>query len=140
MSSIKAILGIVLMIAGLGLGVWDWLRSGLAGVFPYIGLIITAVGAYLFFSSMFSKPKESAITKAAVTAGGVAVGAAIGTLAFQKLMEYVEERRRSEISPQEIAEIDRRLDELYRTGELDPERYKEAKALIYELKVKRGLT
>ena len=128
------------MISGLGLGVWDWLRSGLAGVFPYIGLIITAVGAYLFFSSIFSKPKESAITKAAVTAGGVAVGAAIGTLAFQKLMEYVEERRRSEISPQEIAEIDRRLDELYRTGELDPERYKKAKALIHELKVKRGLT
>jgi len=141
--SIKAIIGIVLIITGLGLGVWDWLRSGFSGVFPYVGLVMTAVGAYLFFSSVFSRSKSPSatenITKAAVTAGGVAVGAAIGTLAFKKLMEYMEERKKGEISSQEIIEIDKRLDELYKTGELDPERYKKAKELIYQLKVKKGL-
>lgn len=137
----KAIIGIILLIVGLGAGVLDWVRVGLAGNIPVLGLVSCVIGGYLVITGLFKKKKkEPKILGELGKIGAVTAGFIIGTIAYEKFSEYLKDRTaKQSVSDEELINLEKKLDLLYLNQEIEPEKYAKAKTLIIELKKKRNL-
>ena len=122
--SIKAIIGIILVILGIGSGVLEWLRTGFATPYPALGLIMTAVGTYLVIDGLRRRAKPS-LPRGDVTMAALLLGVIGGTVALAKLKE-----RASSVSREEIEEALKQLELLRLQGRITPERYRELKAIL----------
>lgn len=135
--NLKIIAGIVLFFLGLGAGVWEWIRSGLATPLPLVGLILSALGLYLIISGARTKKKGISTIEAVSTPVAAVVGFALGTIAYKELTKYFEQRSvQQQLTLSQVEEIDKKIDELYIQGRLDSERYRKAKELVMQLKTR----
>jgi len=130
---IKAIIGIILAVLGLGSGVWSWLLAGLSAPFPVVGLIMFLVGLYLIVSDL-RKPKTAPTD--IVTAGlGLLVSYAAGKIVYDQIQKFFERQEMEKrLTYEQILTLERKIDELYLQGRMPPERYQRSKQLIAELK------
>jgi len=124
--NVKVVVGILLLIFGLGSGVIEWLRSGLATPYPMIGLAATAIGLYLIASGLRRRPPRT------VSREGVAIGALLaavigGTLLASELKKRVEG---GSVSKEEIDKALMQLELLRAQGKVSPEKYAELKAIL----------
>ena len=134
--NLKIVVGIVLFFLGLGAGVWEWIIAGFTTPLPVVGLILSAIGLYLIISGARAKKGVSAL-EAVSTPVAAVVGFALGTIAYKELMKYFERRgAEQQLTLSQVEEIDRKIDELYYQGRLDPERYRKAKELVAQLRAK----
>jgi len=140
--NIKVIIGIILFIAGLGLGVWSWITSGFTTEFPTLGLISTLIGLYFLITAIIeSRRKRTILPGISIPAdmGSIPeiaiplVGLALGKIAYDKVREYYSSRQ-SSLTPEQIAALEAKLDELYREGRIEPTKYYEAKKILESLK------
>jgi|GEM_PF-1595362 len=140
--NVKVIVGIVLFIAGLGLGVWNWVIAGFTGEFPTIGLISTFIGLYFLISGLIElRRKKTTILGVTLPAGLGDVsdlalplmGLALGKMAYEKVKEFYSSRR-SKLTPEQIAALEAKLNELYAQGKIEPDKYYEAMKILNSLK------
>lgn len=132
--SIKVLAGILLFIAGLGLGVIDWVRGGFSGTYPLLGLAVSAVGVYLIADGLRRRASPRVSGKEVMTAAGLMAGIIAGTLLVSEL-----KRRQSKLSPQEILELEKMLEEARITGKVSPQKYAQLKAELEDIKRRRGI-
>jgi len=96
--NVKVIVGILLLIFGLGGGVVEWFRSGLATPYPMLGLAATAVGLYLIADGL-KKRQSKTVSREGVAIGTLLAAVVGGTLLASELKKKVEG---SSVSKEEI--------------------------------------
>jgi len=139
----KIPVGIIFIAGGLSTGFWEWIKGGFAGAFPALGFALLGIGIYLVLSEIFKREKEvslGTVGKIAGTAGVLTLSYLLGRLAYDKLSEYFHSKSlEQKLSDEELIALEKYIDSMNIRGQLDNERYKRAKELIFELKRRRGL-
>jgi len=133
----KFLLGGILFIIGLSAGVYQWISAGLTGALPVLGLILIFVGLYLMVSDLATKkkPKKTiAVDKELLTTAGL-LAAVVGGLVTIEMFK----KRQSSMSNEEILQLERDLEQLRSQGRITETKYRELKAIIQEVKRRRGL-
>ncbi|MEM0460171.1 MAG: hypothetical protein QXZ31_09925 [Thermofilaceae archaeon] len=131
--SLKVLVGILLLVAGLGMGVLEWFTAGLAGPYPLAGLAATAIGAYLIVDGLRGR-RSGVKGEDLLAAAGVTAGVIAGTLLIEELR-----KRQAKMSDMEILELEKALEEARLTGRIPLQKYLEYKAELERIKQKRGL-
>ena len=124
--NLKVIVGIILFIFGLGTGVIEWLRSGLATPYPMIGLAATAIGLYLIIDGL-RKRQPRVVSKEEVAIGALLAAVVGGTLLASELKKRVESRG---VPKEEVEKALAQLELLRAQGKVTPEKYAELKAIL----------
>jgi hypothetical protein len=124
--NVKVVVGILLLIFGLGSGVIEWLRSGLATPYPMIGLAATAIGLYLIASGLRRRPPRT-VSREEVAIGALLAAVIGGTLLASELKKRVEG---GSVSKEEIDKALMQLELLRAQGKVSPEKYAELKAIL----------
>jgi hypothetical protein len=124
--NVKVVVGILLLIFGLGGGVIEWLRSGLATPYPMLGLAATAIGLYLIADGL-RKRQPSPLRREEVAIGALLAAVIGGTLLASDLKKRVEGRS---VSKEEIDKALMQLELLRAQGKVPPEKYAELKAIL----------
>lgn len=124
--NIKVILGILLIVIGLGSGVYEWLLTGLLGPFPVLGLAMTLVGAYLLIDGL-RRRRPKTVSREELTLGALLFAVLAGTVAIAELKKRAESGK---VSEREIEEGLIQLEILRSQGKIPPERYRELKAIL----------
>jgi len=139
----KIPIGIIFIAGGLSAGFWEWIRGGLIGAFPAVGFALFGIGMYLVLSEVFKREKGvplGTVGKIAGTAGVLTLSYLLGKLAYDKLSEYFHSKSlEQKLSNEELIALEKYIDSMNIKGQLDNERYRRAKELIFELKKRRGL-
>jgi len=124
MSSLTRIIGIVLVVLGLGTGVWEWLTGGVLNIkFPTGGLILLLIGLYFALKSEKKRSLPIGTKEVLKYGGAAAIGATVATLLSQ-----LSKPRASTTKIPTQAEIDELLDKVrdaYAIGELSKQEYEE---------------
>ena len=124
--NVKVVVGILLLIFGLGSGVIEWLRSGLATPYPMIGLAATAIGLYLIASGLRRRQPRT-VSREEVAIGALLTAVIGGTLLASELKKRVEG---GSVSKEEIDKALMQLELLRAQGKVPPEKYAELKAIL----------
>jgi len=133
--NLKVIAGILMVIAGLGAGVIEWVRGGFAGNYPFVGLALTVLGAYLIVDGIRKKPKPKvAVSKEALSIASLLGAVIAGTMAIEQF-----KRRQKSLSDKDILSLEEQLENLRAQGKVPPDKYMELKVMIEDLKKQRGL-
>lgn len=132
--NVKVLLGILLVVFGLGFGVIEWVRSGLAGPYPMIGLAASAIGVYLIVDGIRKKRTQQITGGDIIPLAGIMAGMIAGTLLIDELR-----KRQSKLSNQEILELERMLEEARIQGKVTTQKYIELKTELENIKRKRGI-
>jgi hypothetical protein len=122
----KVVLGILLLIFGLGGGVIEWLKSGLATPYPMLGLAATALGLYLIANGL-RKRRPKTVSREEVAIGALLAAVVGGTLLASELKKRMEG---GGISREEINQALAQLELLRAQGKVTPEKYAELKAIL----------
>jgi len=122
----KVVLGILLLIFGLGGGVIEWLKSGLATPYPMLGLAATALGLYLIADGL-RKRRPKTVSREEVAISALLAAVVGGTLLASELKKRMEG---GGISREEINQALAQLELLRAQGKVTPEKYAELKAIL----------
>jgi len=122
----KVVLGILLLIFGLGGGVIEWLKSGLATPYPMLGLAATALGLYLIADGL-RKRRPKTVSREEVAISALLAAVVGGTLLASELKKRMEG---GGISREEINQALAQLELLRVQGKVTPEKYAELKAIL----------
>ncbi|MBO3832634.1 MAG: hypothetical protein FGF51_04520 [Candidatus Brockarchaeota archaeon] len=129
----KSLLGALFLLFGLGSGVYQWLTSGLSSPFPFIGVALCLIGAYLIYSDLRKRPRKT-VDKTAVEIAALITGVVGGIIAMEKLKSKMESTK---LKNAQIEELEAQLEGLRAQGRISNEKYLEIKSMIEELK-RRG--
>jgi hypothetical protein len=124
--NVKVVVGILLLIFGLGGGVIEWLRSGLATPYPMLGLAATAIGLYLIADGL-RKRQPKIVSKEEVAIGALLAAVVGGTILASELKKKVEG---GGVPREEIDRALAQLELLRAQGKVTPEKYTELKTIL----------
>jgi len=123
---IKVLFGILLSIFGLGAGVLEWVRSGLATPFPMLGLAATAIGLYLIADGL-RKRQPKTVRKEDVMIGTLLTAVIGGAILATELKKRLEG---GNVSREEIDRALMQLELLRAQGRVPPGKYAELKEIL----------
>ena len=123
---IKVLFGILLSIFGLGAGVLEWVRSGLATPFPMLGLAATAIGLYLIADGLRKRQPKTA-RKEDVMIGTLLTAVIGGAILATELKKRLEG---GNVSREEIDRALMQLELLRAQGKVPPGKYAELKEIL----------
>jgi len=123
---IKVLFGILLSIFGLGAGVLEWVRSGLATPFPMLGLAATAIGLYLIADGL-RKRQPKTVRKEDIMIGTLLTAVIGGTILATELKKRLEG---GNVSREEIDKALMQLELLRAQGRVPPGKYAELKEIL----------
>jgi hypothetical protein len=124
--NLKVIVGMILFFFGLGAGVIEWLRSGLATPYPMIGLAATTIGLYLIIDGL-RKRQPRVVSKEEVAIGALLAAVVGGTLLASELKKKVDS---AGVPKEEVEKALAQLELLRAQGKVTPEKYAELKAIL----------
>ncbi|MEM1632411.1 MAG: hypothetical protein QXX83_09810 [Thermofilum sp.] len=124
--NIKVLIGLILIIVGLGSGVYEWILAGFLAPIPVIGLSISLVGLYLLIDGL-RRRRPRTISKEELTIGALLSAVIAGTIAISELKKRVESKT---VTQREIEEGLQQLELLRLQGKISPEKYREYKAIL----------
>ncbi len=131
--SIKLLLAIIFIILSLG-SLYPWILLGFTEPVPTVPLILLVVGG--FFLAGWLKGKIKRKRKIKIDKEKAVIGGLIGATVAGTLIAAVLEEKKREATLSEIRKMEKEIEELYRTGKIDYNKYYELKKKIAELKIK----
>jgi membrane-bound ClpP family serine protease len=135
---LRAVVGVLLVILGFWAGVWEWIVGGLVGGFPLVGVMSCVLGLYLVLSGILHKGKDQPLGLVG-SIGILVTSYLLGKATYDKLSEYLRSRAEKDaLSNEELIKLEKQLDDMNGSGQLDSEKYVKVKELIAELKKKTG--
>jgi len=129
---IKVLFGILLSIFGLGAGVLEWVRSGLATPFPMLGLAATAIGLYLIADGL-RKRRPKTVRKEDIMIGTLLTAVIGGAILATELKKRLEG---GNVSREEIDKALMQLELLRAQGRVPPGKYAELKEILENAKLR----
>ncbi|MEM2790793.1 MAG: hypothetical protein QW075_02990 [Thermofilaceae archaeon] len=122
--------GLILIVVGLGSGVYEWIMAGFLAPFPVLGLSMTLVGLYLLIDGL-RRRRPRTISREELTIGALLSAVVAGTIAMSELKRRAES---GSVTQREIEEGLQQLELLRIQGKISPEKYREYKAILESAK------